>query len=147
MDLTGLGSLFDFGSKILDRVIPDPIARDKAKLELQAMQQSGELAQLNVIADIDKAQIKVNEVEAANPNLFVSGWRPFIGWTCGIALFLYYVPLFVMGISVWVWSCIKTGAIVPRPDLGVVEVLGLVTSLLGMGAIRMMEKIKGVASK
>ena len=53
----------------------------------------------------------------------------------------------VLGIGMWVWACIKTGALVPRPDLGVVEVLGLVTSLLGMGAIRMMEKIKGVASK
>ena len=142
-----LAALFDVGMKVLDKVIPDPEAKAKAQLDLAKMAQDGQLAELGIIADTDKAQIEVNKEEAKNASLFVSGWRPFIGWVCGIALFLYYIPLFVIGMGLWVWACIEAKGLVPRPDLGIMEVLGLVTSLLGMGAIRMMEKIKGVASK
>ena len=48
-----------------------------------------EKAQL--IAEINKAQLEVNKVEAGHTNLFVAGWRPFIGWTCGVALCYHFV--------------------------------------------------------
>ena len=115
--------------------------------ELAELEQNGELAQINSLAEVDKAQLEVNSAEAQNPNLFVSGWRPFIGWTCGVAMALYYIPLFVIGMVLWVWACIKAGAIVPRPDLGIMEIIGLVSSMLGMATIRMFEKKAGVASK
>lgn len=73
-DLTGLGSLFDFGTKVLERVIPDPEERAKAQLELMKAQKQGD-AQLEPA----RQQNEVNKVEAASPNLFVSGWRPAIG--------------------------------------------------------------------
>jgi hypothetical protein len=86
MDLTGLGSIFDFGSKVIDRVIPDPIKAQEAKIELFKVQQSGDLAKLAADTDITKAQIGVNAVEAANTSTFVSGGRPFVIWIGGFGL-------------------------------------------------------------
>jgi hypothetical protein len=138
--------ILSIGSKLIDKIIPDPDARAKAQLDLAKLAQDGQLAELTTIKDVDIAQIKVNEEEAKSENLFKSGWRPFIGWVCGISLALYYIPMFVIGISLWVWACIEAKALVPRPDLGVMEILGLVASLLGMSTIRMIEKKNGVAS-
>ena len=64
----------DIGSKIIDKIWPDPAQAAQAKLALLQLQQSGDLA-----------QIAVNSAEAVNPSVFVSGWRPGIGWTCGLA--------------------------------------------------------------
>ena len=41
-----LGALVNVGSKILDRVIPDPAANAAAKAELAKMEQEGELAKM-----------------------------------------------------------------------------------------------------
>ncbi|MDA8524199.1 holin family protein [Alphaproteobacteria bacterium] len=32
-------------------------------------------------------QLEINKIEAAYKTVFVAGWRPFIGWVCGLALF------------------------------------------------------------
>ena len=53
---------------VLDRLIPDPAARQQFQLQL-----------LSALQAADLSQMKINEVEAQNPNIFVSGWRPFIG--------------------------------------------------------------------
>jgi hypothetical protein len=58
---------------------------------------------------------------------------------------LYYIPMAVMGTGLWVWACIEAGALVPRPELGTGEIIGLVISLLGMGSLRTTEKLNGVA--
>ena len=86
MDLTGLGSVFDFGAKVLDKIFPDPVKAQEAKIELFKLQQNGELAQLAAETDLAKAQIGVNAVEAANESLFVSGGRPFVIWIGGFGL-------------------------------------------------------------
>src|ERR1700704_2573287 len=69
--------------KIFDKVMPDPAAAAAAKLEVMRLAQTGELAQLTADTQLAVAQIDVNKAEATNPSLFVSGWRPFIGWVCG----------------------------------------------------------------
>ena len=74
MAIDPVTAALDIGGKLIDRLWPDPAQRDQAKLALLQMQQSGELA-----------QIEVNREEARNPSVFVSGWRPFIGWVCGSA--------------------------------------------------------------
>ena len=139
--------ILNIGGKLLDKLIPDPQQKAKLQLDLAKLAQDGQLAELTAISEVDKGQLAVNQAEAQNPSLFVSGWRPFIGWVCGVALCLYYIPMFVIGISLWIWACIQAGGLVPRPDLGIMEIMGLVTSLLGMSTIRMMEKMKGVANK
>ena len=79
-----IDSVLSIGSTILDRVIPDTNARNAAKEELARAinEQDFQLA---------LEQIKVNEAEASSDNLFKSGWRPAIGWVCGIAFSLHFV--------------------------------------------------------
>jgi len=124
-------------AQIFDRVIPDKAAAEKAKTELEA-----QLAGADIQGQL--AQIDVNKVEAAHPSTFVAGWRPFIGWVCGAALACYYIPMFIVGMGLWVWACIQAGALVPRPELGIADILGLVGCLLGVSIPRTIEKIKGV---
>jgi hypothetical protein len=76
MDLTGV---FGFLNTLVTRTIPDPTLKAQLRREL-------ELAQMAADADMAKAQAAINQTEAANPNLFVSGWRPFVGWVCGLGL-------------------------------------------------------------
>jgi hypothetical protein len=136
MDITGLGSLFDFGGKILDRVFPDPQTRDAAKLEMFKAQQAGAFKELDQEFELAKAQIAVNAVEAQSASVFTSGWRPFIGWICGSGLayqFLIY-PILV--------------AFQPKiVQLDMGTLLTLLMGMLGLGAMRTAEKFKGVESK
>jgi hypothetical protein len=140
MDITGIGSLLDIGSKIIDRVWPDPASRDAAKLELFKAQQAGEFKVLDQAFAEAQAQIGVNTVEASNSNLFVAGWRPFIGWTCGMAFAYKFVlaPSFAFGLAVF-------GHTVTLPVLDFTEMSSVLMGMLGLGAMRSYEKVKGVA--
>jgi hypothetical protein len=57
MDITGLGSIFDFGSKVIDKVFPNPEAKAKALFELEQLRQTGELAKMANEADLFKAEV------------------------------------------------------------------------------------------
>jgi hypothetical protein len=120
---------------ILDRLIPDPAARQQFQLQL-----------LSALQAADLSQMKVNEIEAANPNLFVAGWRPFIGWICGVALCYQYL---IYPLAVYVASYISEEAVTrmlnaPKLDNNLWELL---FAMLGLGAMRSFEKVKGVASR
>jgi hypothetical protein len=134
LDLTPVGAVLDIGGKLIDKFWPDPATRDAAKLELFKAQQNGELAILAAETDLAKAQIDVNKEDAKSGNFWQSGWRPFIGWICGCGLgyqFLVY-PILV--------------AFVPKiVQLDMGTLLTLLAGLLGLGAMRSNEKIKGVA--
>ena len=81
------------------------------------------------------AQVELNKVEASHRSMFVAGWRPFIGWVCGVGLAFMFL---VNPIMQW-WSA-KDG-----PDLPEDIILELVLALLGLGALRTFEKMKGRA--
>ena len=86
------------------------------------------------------AQVEVNKAEAGHRRIFVAGWRPFIGWTCGVALAYHFIfaPLIVFG-ATWAGATI--------PDLPVFDMDSLMTVLLGMlglGGMRSFEKAKGL---
>jgi hypothetical protein len=134
MDLTGLGSVFDFGSKVIDKIWPDPAQRDAAKLELFKAQQAGEFKEMEQAFELAKGQIAINTAEATNPSVFTSGWRPFIGWVSGTGLayqFLIY-PVLI--------------AFIPKiVQLDMGTLLTLLLGMLGLGAMRTTEKVKGVA--
>jgi hypothetical protein len=123
---------------LIDRLIPDKAEAEKARLDMEAAL----VASANQAA---MAQVEVNKIEAAHASVFVSGWRPAIGWVCAAAMALYYIPMALVGTGLWAWACIQAGVIVPRPEMGIVEIIGLVTSLLGMGTLRTTEKLNGVA--
>lgn len=127
MALDPVTAALDIGGKLIDRLWPDPSQRDAAKLELLKLQQSGELAGIT-------GQVEINKIEAANTNVLVSGWRPFIGWICGAGLgyqFLVY-PILV--------------AFVPKiVQLDMGTLLTLLAGMLGLGALRTTEKLQGKA--
>ena len=87
-------------------------------------------------AKLAQAQVELNKIEAGSTSLFVSGWRPFIGWTCGFALFWNYVIREIVN------AFIKVG--LPAVDMS--QLYPLVIALLGLGVYRTTEKIKGVQS-
>lgn len=140
MDITGIGSVLDFGSKIIDRVWPDPAQRDAAKLELFKAQQAGEFKEAEQVFELAKGQIEVNKTQAAHPSVFVAGPRPFIMWVCGVAL--AYASL-VEPIARFVATVIYryTGAF---PAIDTTLTLQLLFGLLGLGAYRTYEKKLGV---
>jgi hypothetical protein len=117
--------------QVLNKFVPDPEAKAKFESELR-----------NSLQLWDKGQTDVNAVEAANPNMFVSGWRPFIGWVCGLALAYQYVaaPLIM-------WLATSVGiklAMFPKLDDTLWQ---LVFAMLGLGGMRTFEKLKGIARK
>lgn len=123
---------------LVDRLIPDRAAAEKAKAEMEAeLIRAGNEAAL--------AQVEVNKIEAGHASVFVAGWRPAIGWVCAASMALYYIPMALVGTGLWAWACIQAGAIVPRPEMGIAEIIGLVMSLLGMGTLRTAERLNGVA--
>lgn len=92
---------------------------------------------------INLAQIKVNEEEAKNAKLFVSGWRPFVGWVCGSALAYNYI---VMPLIVYIAKWVSASApAMPALDSG--ELVTLLLALLGLAGFRTVEKAKDVAAK
>lgn len=140
MSFDPLSAILDLGGKVIERVFPDPVQRDAAKLELLKMQQSGELAQLTADTELAKGQLAVNEAEAGNASLFVSGWRPAVGWVCaaGLASQFLVAPLAT-------WGAALAGHPIVFPELPMETLLTLLFGMLGLSTNRTMEKIKGVA--
>ena len=135
MSLDPVTALLDIGGKVIDRVWPDPAQAAQAKFELFKLQQSGELAQIG-------GQLEINKAEAQNPNLFVSGWRPAIGWVCAFALLYQYLlkPL-AEGIAASLGHPLPT---LPGLDENLWQLL---LGMLGLGGLRTFEKVQGVAAK
>ncbi|MFZ2541029.1 MAG: 3TM-type holin [Gallionella sp.] len=129
------GPVIDAVGKIIDRVIPDKAAAEKAKLEFAAVQQSQEY-------QLALQQIIVNVEEARHPSIFVSGWRPCVGWVgaAGLAYAAILEPLARFAAALAGYS----GAF---PALDTTITMQLLFGLLGLGAYRTYEKGKGVAAK
>ena len=89
-------------------------------------------------------QRDTNKIEAAHRSVWVAGWRPAIGWVCAASLASYYIPQFVLGSIIWVKACWIAGKLTAYP-LQIEGVMGLVSSLLGLGTLRTIEKFGGKA--
>ena len=87
-----------------------------------------------------KAQSDINLAEAQNPNLFVSGWRPAVGWVCVFALSWYYI---LAPFSSWLLSIFSVKSTIPAFETG--ELIALLMSILGVGGMRTYEKVQGVS--
>lgn len=121
------------GSQLIDRLWPDPATKAAASAELLKMQLNGELA-------IATGQLEVNKAEAASPSVFVAGWRPFIGWACGMGCVWNWLGL---PMALFVAECLGRHVNVRAADLS--EMMPLLAGMLGIGGLRTIEKIKGVA--
>ena len=119
-------------SSLLDKFIPDADERQRLAHEIATMSErhAHELA---------KAQIEVNKAEASNKSLFVSGWRPAVGWVCvtGMGFNFIIVPLgnFAAGLAQHP---------VRLESLDLSQMMPVLLGMLGLGGLRTMEKIKGV---
>lgn len=144
MDLLGGDIVKTVGS-----VITDLVTTDKERLQLGL--QDKELDQKG-----DLAQVDVNKTEAQSSMLFVAGWRPAVGWVGAVSLAAAYIPKAVVLTALWSYQAVVIisawkGAGTPPPvlpafpDLGLVDILGLLGSMLGMGYMRHKETLAGVA--
>jgi hypothetical protein len=124
---------------LLDKLFPDPSAAAAAKLQVMQMAQTGELAQLTADTNLALGQVEINKVEAASSSLFVAGWRPFVGWICGFAFAFKFVlgPLVAMLLT-------AAGYPVVLPVMDFTEMSTILLGMLGLGALRTVEKVKKV---
>lgn len=123
--------LLEFGARLIDKFVTDPNEKAKAEFDLLKEAQSGELS-------ITLKQLEINLAEAQSTSLFVSGWRPFVGWGCGLGLL--WATIF-HNIIAWV-SVIYGFAAPPVVDTDtLIYVLG---GLLGIAGLRTYEKKNGV---
>lgn len=125
--------------------IKDPVEMAKIDLQLQTLEQASR-----------DGQISINKIEAAHKNLFVAGWRPFIGWVCGVAIAYAFIgqPIFewVVALNGWGEETVAMihgekvtypGVTVPQIDVGVLY--NLVIAMLGMAGLRTYEKKQNVS--
>jgi hypothetical protein len=86
------------------------------------------------------AQLEINKAEAASGSLFKGGWRPFVGWTCGIA-FAYHFVIQPLLIFIFAYAGLETPDL-PQFDVG--TLLPVLGGMLGIGGLRSYEKTKGL---
>ena len=115
--------------KVIGAVLPDPQAKAKAIADVFGLLQQSDLAQM-----------EVNRQEAAHASMFVAGWRPFIGWCCGLALAYQFIAA-----PIAIWIGFVVGHPIPKPPTLDDNLWQLMFGMLGMGALRSFEKLKGVA--
>ena len=135
LDALGIGAIADLAKDLVGRFFPDKTEQEKAQMSLILTTMQNQMA-------MNQGQMDINKMEAANPSLFVSGWRPFVGWTCGAACAWNWVGLPVVG---FIAAAFHHPVQVAPADL--TQMLPLLLGLLGMGALRTYEKTQGVAAK
>jgi hypothetical protein len=139
MSLDPISIGLQFVGKIADRIWPDPAAKAKGLLELEQLRQTGELAYLAAETELMKGQIAINTEEAKSASIFVAGWRPWIGWVCGVAFAYHFIlqPLLVFLMA-------SAGHKVELPAFDMDALNTVLLGMLGLGGMRSFEKFKGV---
>ena len=112
---------------LIEKLIPDKDAREKATAELNRLDQAGELR-------VMLAQIATNLSEGRHASMFVAGWRPMVGWICAVALANNFLIVPYVGAF--------TDAVQPL-DMGVM--MPILMGMLGLGGMRTWERLSGKA--
>ena len=111
-------------------------------VETEEERKAAELLKAKLMMRPSLAQAEINKIEAAHRSVFVAGWRPFIGWVCGVALAWHFI---LFDVAVWV-TVNFFPEVTEIPKLTGTETLATVLlSLLGLGAFRTVEKLGGRA--
>ena len=121
-----LGSLIGPATSLLDKVIEDKDEKNRIAFELSTLAERHAQEAL-------KGQLEINKVEAAHHSIFVSGWRPCIGWVCALGLFYNTILSNILGIWVEV------------PEIDTTLLVPVMMGMLGLGAMRSYEKVQGVS--
>lgn len=126
MDITGVGAIADLAGSVINKIWPDKTEQEKQQLAAAVM--------------VVQGQLDINKAEAANPSVFVAGWRPFIGWVCGAACAWNWI-----GLSLLMTVATAMGQPLALKPADVSEMMTVLMGMLGLGALRTFEKTKGVA--
>jgi len=116
-------------TKILDKLVADKDLKTKLQHELEM-----------VIHSANLAQMEVNKAEAVHKSIFVAGWRPFVGWTCGVSLAYHFLLAPILQFS---FALAGYDQELPKFDFS--QLSTILMGLLGLGGLRTWEKMNGVA--
>ena len=127
-------SMVSAGLKVIDKLVPDADAKNRAK-------EAFELEILKLATSESKTQADVNAVEAASSSLFVAGWRPFCGWVSALGF-----AWATLGQPIFSWAYVlATHQPAPVIALPMDVLMTTLLGLLGLGSLRTIERLKGVA--
>ena len=128
-----LGSLVQPVTGLLDKFIEDKDQKNKLAHEISTMAERH-------AQELAKGQLEINKAEAQSRNVFIAGWRPFIGWTCGVAMAYNYVihPILMFTLA-------QFNYLVAIPALDLSEMMPVLMGMLGLGGLRSFEKYKGIS--
>jgi hypothetical protein len=126
-DPTGIGAVADLAGTVINKIWPDKTEAEKQQLAAAVM--------------VVQGQLEINKEEAKNPSVFVSGWRPFIGWVCGMACAWNWLGLPIAGLILRL-NKVEIGL----SPANLTEMLPVLLGMLGLGGLRTLEKFQGVAS-
>jgi hypothetical protein len=118
------------------------ITTEEERLEYQIKRMELELKEKELETRLLEKIHETNIAEARTGNWFIAGWRPFIGWVCGVAVAYHFV------MSPFLHSIFKVyGIEYPLPELDMGLLFNLILGMLGMAGLRTFEKLKGVHSR
>lgn len=126
MDITGLGAVSDLIGTVINKIWPDKSEEEKQQLAAALLVVQGQMA--------------INQAEAANASVLVSGWRPFIGWICGAACAWNWI-----GLPIAKAALTLSGHDLALSPADLTEMMPVLLGMLGLGGLRTLEKVKGVA--
>ena len=124
-DITGLGAVTELASTVINKIWPDKSEAEREQLAAAVM--------------VVQGQLDINKVEAASPSVFVSGWRPFIGWVCGVACAWNWI-----GLKIALFIAAYLGHPLDIRPADVSEMMPVLLGMLGLSGFRTVEKIRGV---
>lgn len=130
LSTVGIGEIIGSVGKIAD----DLTTSDKERM-------AAELDAYKAESERMGGQVEINKIEAASGSLFVSGGRPFVVWVCAFAL-AYAAVIEPIARFVATVGFAYSG---PFPVIDTDLTMQVLLGLLGLGAYRSVEKIKGVA--
>lgn len=128
MDITGVGSVADLANTLINKIWPDKSEQEKQQIAAAVM--------------VVQGQLDINKTEAASPSLFVSGWRPAIGWVCGGACAWNWIGLPIAKAALMV-----AGYKLAIAPADISEMMPILLGMLGLGGLRTIEKVNGAAAK
>lgn len=125
---------------LLDKLIPDPEARAKAQLDLLKLEQEGAFKELDMQLQVNLAQAKINEIEAASSSPMAATWRPAAGWVCVFGLGYEFL---LRPLLPWILAVCQVPDVPALPSLDDV-LMELVFAMLGIGGMRTFERSQRV---
>lgn len=126
-------SLIGPATKLIGKFIEDKDAKNKLAHEIATMAEKH-------AQELAKGQLAINKEEAKSGNIFVAGWRPFIGWSCGVALVWHFIaaPFIIF------FAALFGAALPPLPEFDMGSLMTVLMGMLGLGGLRTFEKYKKV---